>query len=111
MMFFFSDWAWQNTGHAVLLLFPVYSLVNSRQIVCNVTGMQMSRVPLCCLWFSLFGVNRAAGTPVAEVSVALGIFGVTLVWYMWWCWCTVGQICDYLGIRCFTIDVKAKVKN
>ena len=60
IMFLHTDWAWANPGYALLLLFPVYSLINSRQIVCNVTKMEMSILPLSCYWFTLFSVNRYA---------------------------------------------------
>ena len=59
-MFLHTDWAWANPGYAILLMFPVYTLVNSRQIVCNISQMRMAVVPLSCYWFSLFSVNKYA---------------------------------------------------
>ena len=70
--------------------------------------MRMAIVPLSCYWFSLFSINKYAvkfipdlkpyamsqekdGTPllIKEEHVALLIFGVTLLWYLFWVFSTV----------------------
>ena len=129
MIFLFSDWAWDNPGYALFLMFPTYSLINSRQIVCNFTEMKMEIVPQSIFWFTLFQHNRYSlnylpalaqyssgqlkdGTKllVKEEYVVLFIFMVTLSWYMFWVYSTVTQICEYLGIKCFSIQT-SKVKE
>ena len=60
IMFTCSDWAWDHPGYAVLILFPAYSLINSKQIVCNFTKMRMQLIPGSFLWFLLFPINRYA---------------------------------------------------
>lgn len=37
LVYTYSEWAWHNTGYVILMLTPVISLINCRQIVCNVT--------------------------------------------------------------------------
>ena len=55
-----TDWAWINPGYALLIMFPTYSLVNSKQIVCNFTKMNMSLIPASSTWFLLFPINKYA---------------------------------------------------
>jgi len=37
LIYAYTDWAWQNTGYVILMTTPIISLINCRQIVCNVT--------------------------------------------------------------------------
>ena len=60
LTFAVTEWAWANPGHQLLLMFPAYSLVNSKQIVCNVTKMEMPKIPGSFFWFLLFPLNRFA---------------------------------------------------
>jgi hypothetical protein len=53
-----SDWAWANPGYVIIMTFPIISLINSRQIVCNVTKMKMKILPKVTLWYLLFPLNR-----------------------------------------------------
>ena len=120
----FSDWAWDNAGFMTLLSAPTISLINSRQIVCNVTHMPMSCVPKVTLWYLPFPLNRLLptlldlpssefardGTPLlmCEAKVAWIILVITTVWYLHFAVGTVRQICGALDIYCFTIK---KQKN
>ena len=107
-LFLTTDWAWENPGHAMILLFPAYSLINSKQIVCNFTHMKMNLIPGSFLWFLLFPVNRYAialipalepysrgfladGTSVllTESYVAVIVFTITFTWYLAWCASTI----------------------
>lgn len=38
LLFTFTEWAWNNAGYVTLMVFPIVSLLNSRQIVCNVAN-------------------------------------------------------------------------
>lgn len=58
MTYVVTEWAWLNPGYHMILMFPAYSLVNSQQIVCNVTKMNMSAIPVPFLLFLLFPLNR-----------------------------------------------------
>ena len=60
ILFTFTDWAWINPGYAVMILFPAYSLINSKQIVCNFTKMKMELIPTIFFMFLLFPINRFA---------------------------------------------------
>jgi len=53
-----TDWAWSHSGYVTLMTIPVISLVNSRQIVCNVTEMEMDTFPKITLWYVLFPINK-----------------------------------------------------
>jgi hypothetical protein len=57
-LFGWSDWAWANPGYVIIMTFPIISLINSRQIVCNVTKMKMEILPKVTLWYLLFPLNR-----------------------------------------------------
>ena len=97
-IFNFTDWAWSHAGYVTIMMIPVISLINSRQIVCNVTDMNMDCFPKSTLWYLLFPINRLLpkyvhvstyastldGSPLVfkEEWVALFIFIVTLVWYL-----------------------------
>lgn len=37
ILYGYTEWAWQNTGYVILMNCPVISLIDCRQIVCNVT--------------------------------------------------------------------------
>ena len=109
MTFAVTEWAWVNPGYALLLMFPAYSLVNSQQIVCNFTKMNMKLIPGSFFWFLLFPINRYAIQFVPalkpysrgfksddgsllllyESYVAAIIFTITLVWYLMWCASTI----------------------
>jgi len=54
----FTDWGWTHTGYACMLLFPVFSLMSSRQIVCNFTKMKLDPFPKSTLYFLLFPLNK-----------------------------------------------------
>ena len=54
----FTDWGWTNTGYATILIFPVFSLMSSRQIVCNFTKQYLDPIPKSCFWFLLFPLNK-----------------------------------------------------
>ena len=60
LLFTQTEWASANPSLACLLLFPSYSLICSRQIICNVTKMEMETLPRIFLWFLLFPLNRLA---------------------------------------------------
>jgi len=55
-----TEWAFQNPALACLVVIPAYSLMCSRQIVCNVTEMECESVPKSFFWFLLFPLNRRA---------------------------------------------------
>lgn len=61
LLFAETVWAFANPSLACLLLFPGYSLMCSRQIVCNFTEMECDPLPKSFLWFLLFPLNRRAG--------------------------------------------------
>ena len=122
IMYTMTDWAWTNPGYALILVFPAFCLINSQQIVCNFTKMDMAIIPGSFFWFLLFPLNRFSitllptltkysqaqmsdGTPllIPEKSVAMIIFLVTLFWYLLWCVRTINQICDFLDINCLSI--------
>jgi hypothetical protein len=105
---------------------PVIGLINSRQIVCSVTKMNMNKIPKTTLWYLLFPLNRAmagyltsdlasttssAPIIVKEDQLALFIFIVTLARYSHFAIGTVKQICNALDIWCFSIkSEKDKLK-
>ena len=60
LLFTQTEWAYQNPSLVCILLIPCYSLMCSRQIVCNVTQMDCDSVPKTFLWFLLFPLNRRA---------------------------------------------------
>jgi hypothetical protein len=60
IMFKETEWAFANPALACLVLVPGFSLVSSRQIICNVTQMDSDPVPKTFLWFILFHFNRHA---------------------------------------------------
>ena len=122
IMYSMTEWAWTQPGYALILVFPAFCLINSKQIVCNFTKMDMATIPGSFFWFALFPLNRYAisllpclesyatasmsdGTPllVPEKCVAATIFIVTLFWYVLWCVRTINQICDFLNIHCLSI--------
>ena len=121
-IFHFTDWAWSHAGYVTIMMIPVFSLINSRQIVCNVADMDMDCFPKSTLWYLLFPINRLLpqyvqvptnaiglnGTPLIfqEGHVALFVFAVTLFWYLHFACGTVIQICTYLDIHCFAIKPK-----
>ena len=37
LLFTVTDWAWTHPGYVVMLTAPTISLINCRQIICNVT--------------------------------------------------------------------------
>ena len=53
-----TEWAFKHPALATLVLVPGYSLICSRQIICNVTFMDIATVPKVFLWFLLFPLNR-----------------------------------------------------
>lgn len=67
-MFKWSDWAWLNPGYVIIMTFPVISLINSRQIVCNVTKMKMDVIPKVTLWYLAFPINRIVPSYYPEFS-------------------------------------------
>lgn len=82
-LFVFTDWAWSHCGYVIILVCPISSLINSRQIVCNFSRQDMNNVPKVTLWYLLFPLNRVAGEPlVDEALLALIIFGITCGWYL-----------------------------
>jgi hypothetical protein len=82
-LFVFTDWAWSHCGYVIILVCPISSLINSRQIVCNFSRQEMVNVPKVTLWYLLFPLNRVAGEPVVnEALLALLIFGITCGWYL-----------------------------
>jgi len=104
LTFAVTEWAWDNPGHALLLMFPAFSLVNSKQIVCNVTKMEMAKIPGSFFWFLLLPLNRYALELMPQLEkhsrgfrrdgklillpesyVALIIFVINLAWYLMWC--------------------------
>ena len=60
VLFTQSEWAFASPSWACVLLFPGYSLMCSRQIVCNFTEMECDPLPKSFLWFLLFPLNRKA---------------------------------------------------
>ena len=100
LIFGWSNWAWNNSGYVIVMMTPVISLINSRQIVCNVTKMSMDPIPMSTLWYLMFPLNRilpkiypefiptkilaADGVRIImhEEWVALFIFVITFAWYM-----------------------------
>ena len=58
VLFGTTEWAQENPGLGLLFLTPGYSIVASRQIVCNFTKMKMDPFPKSFLWFFLFPLNR-----------------------------------------------------
>jgi hypothetical protein len=125
IMFTQTEWAWIYPGYICMMVTPVISLINQRQIVCNFTGMQVNIFPMTTLWYLLFPINRYLpdfGAPsfammstgerlfVAESSVAWFIFAITTVWYFVFAVGTVNQICKVLEINCFSL-VKAQKRN
>jgi len=121
-VFQYTDWAWAHAGYVTLMTIPVISLINSRQIVCNVAGMEMDCFPKCTLWYLLFPINRLLPKYVQvptkavglngdslmfeEGHVALFVFAVTLFWYLHFACGTITQICNFLDIHCFKIRAK-----
>jgi hypothetical protein len=81
-VFGFTSWAWSFPGYAHLMMVPVVSIINSRQIVCNVTDMKMDNFPKVTLWYLLFPVNTLLNLRFDESHIAMVIFFVTIVWYL-----------------------------
>ena len=96
IMFGLTEWAWKYPGYVCMMITPVISLINQRQIVCNFTGMEMDNFPKCTLWYLLFVANKylpALGAPsyattsegqklfVSEAATAWVIFAITTFWY------------------------------
>jgi len=66
IMYTQTQWAWTYPGYVCMMVTPVISLINQRQIVCNFTGMEMNNFPKCTLWYLLFVANKylpALGSP------------------------------------------------
>ncbi len=82
-LFVFTDWAWTHFGFVIMLVCPISSLINSRQIVCNFTRQNMPIVPKSTLWYLMFPLNKITGTPlVDEALLAYLIFAITGAWYL-----------------------------
>ena len=60
IMYTMTEWAWINPGYALILVFPAFCIINSQQIVCNFTKMDMELIPGLFFWFGLFPLNRYA---------------------------------------------------
>ena len=68
LVIYTSEWATANPGYLILLFTPAYSMISSKQIVCNFTGMKLDVVPKSFLWASLFLVNRVASVVSLQMS-------------------------------------------
>ena len=62
-LFVFTDWAWTHCGYVIILVCPISSLINSRQIVCNFSRQDMPIVPKSTFWYLLLPLNRVLGEP------------------------------------------------
>lgn len=99
LIFRYTDWAWTHAGYVVMMSCPIVSLINSRQIVCNVANQKMSCLPLSTLWYFLFPLNRmlpqwypeittyatadnGQALVFAEGHVALFVTLITSLWYL-----------------------------
>lgn len=78
-IFNFTDWAWSHAGYVTIMMIPVFSLINSRQIVCNVTDMNMDWFPKSTLWYLLFPINRLLPKYVHVATSAVALDGSHLV--------------------------------
>jgi len=67
LIFSFTDWAWTHCGYVTLMMCPIISLINSRQIVCNVTNQKMNWFPKSPLWYFLFPLNRLLPLYISEL--------------------------------------------
>ena len=105
-LFLNTEWAWEQPHLALLVLLPSFCLINSKMIVCNVTGMQAEMNSWSFTWFMLFPLNKAQGRPVPEWALALLIFAINFTTYMTFVVCTINQICKLLDINCLTIKEK-----
>jgi hypothetical protein len=90
ILFSYTEWAWQHPSYVILMVCPLFSLVNSRQIVCNVTDQAMWTVPYSPLWFLVFPVNKVMALGYDEAYLALAVFLITLGWYMHFVLGTIG---------------------
>ena len=58
VIFTYSEWAWQHGGFAVFILAPYLTMINCRQIVCNMARQEDSWFqPQAFLYFA-FPLNR-----------------------------------------------------
>ena len=60
LVFLQTEWASQNLILVGTVFVPAYSLISSRQIVCNFTEMDIDPLPKSFIWFTLFYFNRHA---------------------------------------------------
>ena len=60
LLFTTSNWAGENPGLASLFFAPAFSMISSKQIVCNFTKMDLDPFPKSFLWTFAFLVNRVA---------------------------------------------------
>lgn len=107
LIFEYSDWAWTHAGWVILMQTPVISLINCKQIVCNVAKQDLFPIPFSTLWYLLFPLNRLlpeylgmqqglttskTGHPllIDEAYVALIVFMITGFWFMHWAFGTIG---------------------
>ena len=78
-----TEWAFNNPSLVCILFMPVFSLMCSRQIVCNVTEMDKHEVPKSYLWFLLFPLNRKA----AAMFRKLYCYSFNVNFFGSWCVC------------------------
>lgn len=110
------------------MLTPTISIMNCRQIVCNVTHQESYWFPFTPLWYLLFPLNRLLPQFVKKMpSYAIGLNGqslfidegyvaliVTLMtsfWFIIFATGTIGQICETWDIWCLTIKPESLKKK
>jgi hypothetical protein len=113
ILFTCTEWAWTHAGYVIIMLTPLQSLFNSRQIVSNVAAQPINNWPLSACWYLLFPLNRilpkyfphlaTGGLMVPEKHVALGVFVINLGWYCLFVVGTIGQICKVCDIWCLQL--------
>ena len=102
-LFGFTEWAWSHPGYVIIMTCPLVSLINSRQIVCNVADQPMKSVPYPPLWYLLFVVNTVMELGISEAHLAAFVFAMTIGWYLHFALGTISQICEVCDIWCLSI--------
>lgn len=104
-LLFRTEFYSKHPSIALWITIPLFSSMNSKMVVCNVSKMDISPIqPIIVPWLLL--IYNPLGLPESQILIL--IFATNLLMYAYFVVTTITQICNCLGIYCLSIKKQKK---